>query len=61
MILYEEGGIEISRTTTAISEGMAGSYLFEDILAGNYYLHFEVEEVLIATEANVGNDDTQMS
>ena len=37
---------------------MAGSYRFTEVLAGDYYVQFEVEDDLVATVANVGGDDT---
>ncbi|NNF34539.1 MAG: hypothetical protein HKN68_10545, partial [Saprospiraceae bacterium] len=58
VVLYDGDGVEVDRSTTAILNGMAGSYLFEDVLAGSYYIQFEVEGGMIATSADVGGDDT---
>jgi hypothetical protein len=56
--LYNTGGNEIASTSTAIVAGQSGSYSFNDVLAGDYYVGFIIGEGLMATIADAGNDDS---
>ena len=54
VLLYDEFGNLVEATET----DMNGMYLFEDVLPGDYYLVFELnDEDLQPTVPNVGNDD----
>jgi hypothetical protein len=50
-------GEEVAMTTTSILNGSAGSYEFTDILAGSYYVGFELMEGFLVSPADVGGDD----
>ena len=58
VILYNDDGVEVARTTTAIIGGMSGSYIFANLEIGDYYIEFLIEEGLIPTITNVGTDES---
>ena len=51
--LFASNGSEVATTNTAAD----GSYIFENVLAGDYFLVFDVGD-LIVTTANIGDDLT---
>ncbi len=52
--LFDAGGNIVAQTMS----GMDGTYLFNNLLPGNYFVQFGLTNDLIITQADFGNDDT---
>ncbi|NNF33167.1 MAG: hypothetical protein HKN68_03615, partial [Saprospiraceae bacterium] len=56
--LFKDGGEEVASTTTSIQIGQAGTYIFDNVVPGNYYLKFEIPDNAGFTAANAGSNSS---